>query len=124
MLPDFATMVRARLADAEDPEVAAGIAHHHATDAAFHGMPAVLGLMRELDERLAALGCARGPRRAVAHIGVELLLDGVLVEEAAYRAAYAGGLGHDPSGVRWREDDGPRDSPPCSTRLRTLRRAR
>jgi acyl carrier protein phosphodiesterase len=92
MLPDFATMVRARLADAEDRDVAAGIAHHHATDAAFHGMPAVLALMRELDERLAALGCARGPRRAVAHIGVELLLDGVLVDEAAYREAYAGGL--------------------------------
>jgi acyl carrier protein phosphodiesterase len=105
MLPDFATMIRARLADASDPDVAAGIAHHHATDAAFHGMPAVLGLMRELDERLAALGCARGPRRAVAHIGVELLLDGVLVEEAAYREAYAAGLAHDPGGVCWRDDD-------------------
>lgn len=119
MLPDFATMVRARLADADDAQVAAGIAHHHATDAAFHGMPAVLGLMRELDERLAALGCARGPRRAVAHIGVELLLDGVLVEEAAYREAYATALVHDPSGVRWREDDGPARLVTLLARLRT-----
>jgi acyl carrier protein phosphodiesterase len=118
MLPDFATMVRARLADADDAQVAAGIAHHHATDAAFHGMPAVLGLMRELDERLAALGCARGPRRAVAHIGVELLLDGVLVEEAAYREAYATALVHDPSGVRWREDDGPARLSTLLARLR------
>jgi hypothetical protein len=31
----------------------------------------------------------------------------VLVEEAAYREAYATGLAHDPGGVRWREDDGP-----------------
>lgn len=118
MLPDFATMVRARLADAVDADVAAGIAHHHATDAAFHGMPAVLGLMRELDERLAALGCARGPRRAVAHIGVELLLDGVLVGEAAYREAYAGALAYDPAGVRWRDDDGP---PRLATLLDRLR---
>ena len=41
--------------------------------------------------------------RAVAHIGVELLLDGVLVDEVVYREAYVAGLAHDPSGVRWRE---------------------
>jgi len=107
MLPDFATMVRARLGEPTDPSIAAGIDHHHATDATFHALPAVLGLMRELDERLAALGCARGPRRAVAHIGVELLLDGVLVDEPAYRDAYATALAHDAAGVRWRDDDGP-----------------
>lgn len=119
MLPDFATMVRSRLADPADAAVATGIAHHHATDAAFHGMPAVLGLMRELDDRLAALDCARGPRRAVAHIGVELLLDGVLVGEAAYREAYTGALEHDPSGVRWRDDDGPPRFDTLLSRLRT-----
>jgi acyl carrier protein phosphodiesterase len=119
MLPDFATMVRSRLADPTDDSIAAGIAHHHATDAAFHGMPAVLGLMRELDERLAALSCARGPRRAVAHIGVELLLDGVLVTEPAYRDVYTTALAHDPSGVRWRDDDGPPRFETLLARLRT-----
>src|SRR5690606_22101883 len=84
MLPDFATMSRARLAEASDVEVAGGIALHHETDRVFHHLPAVLALMRELDERLERAGCARGPRRAVAHIGVELLLDGVLVDENAY----------------------------------------
>jgi hypothetical protein len=74
--------------------------------------------MRELDERLAALGCARGPRRAVAHIGVELLLDGVLVDDAAYREAYASGLAHDPAGVRWRDDDGPARLSTLLSRLR------
>ena len=64
-----------------DAAIAAGVALHHATDGAFHELPAVTGLMRELDDRLAAAGCARGPRRAVAHIGVELLLDGVLVDD-------------------------------------------
>ncbi len=106
MLPDFATMIRARLDEPADAQVATGIEHHHATDARFHGLPVVLGLMRELGERLERLGCARGPRRAVAHIGVELLLDGVLVEEAAHRAVYSAGLAHDPSGVRWRDEEG------------------
>jgi acyl carrier protein phosphodiesterase len=105
MLPDFATMCRSRLDTSTDPEIARGIELHHATDAAFHRLPPVLGLMRELDERLAAGGCARGPRRAVSHIGVELLLDGVLVEDAGYRAGYLAGLAHDPAAVRWRDAD-------------------
>jgi len=102
MLPDFATMSGGRLGDAEEPVLASGIALHHATDAAFHELPVVLGLMRELDERLARGGCGRGARRAVSHIGVELLLDGVLVDEEAYRASYTAGIAHEPDGIRWR----------------------
>ena len=98
MLPDFATMSGTRLADPTDAGVARGIDLHHETDAAFHPLPVVLALMRELDERLDAAGCARGPRRAVAHIGVELLLDGVLVEDETYRASYLAALAHDPAG--------------------------
>lgn len=104
MLPDFAGMCGGRIASADEAEVADGIALHHATDAAFHQLPVVVGLMRELDERLDGGGCSRGPRRAVAHIGVELLLDGALVDEARYRAAYLAGLGHEPV-LRWRDDD-------------------
>jgi hypothetical protein len=107
MLPDFATMSGTRLAEASDAAIAGGIDLHHATDAAFHRLPPVLALMRELDERLAMAGCARGPRRAVAHIGVELLLDGVLVEEGAYREHYVSGLAHDPSGIGWRDEEDP-----------------
>lgn len=105
MLPDFATMSGARLAEAQgDDAVTRGIALHHKTDGAFHHLPPVLALMRELDARLERAGCARGPRRAVAHIGVELLLDGVLIEEPSYRDSYVAGLAHDPKGVRWRHD--------------------
>ena len=107
MLPDFATMCGARLAPADAGRIADGIALHHATDAAFHHLPVVTGLMRELDARLEQLGCARGPRRAVAHIGIELLLDGVLVDDAGYRASYLAGIEADPTGVRWRDDAGP-----------------
>jgi hypothetical protein len=104
MLPDFATMSGARLAESTDAAIAHGVDLHHKTDAAFHHLAPVLALMRELDDRLEAGGCARGPRRAVAHIGVELLLDGVLVDDVGYREAYLGGLAHDPAGVRWRHD--------------------
>lgn len=103
MLPDFATMSGARLGDGSDADIAGGIDLHHKTDAAFHRAPVVLGLMRELDDRLATAGCARGPRRAVAHIGVELLLDGVLIAEPSYRANYLAALERDPAGIVWRE---------------------
>jgi len=95
MLPDFATMAGLRLPASADPDVQAGIALHHATDAAFHTLPPVLALMRDLDARLEHLGCARGPRRAASHIGIELLLDGILVDDATYRDAYTRALAHD-----------------------------
>ncbi len=107
MLPDFAGMCGAHLGEPSDPEIAAGIALHHATDAAFHALAPVAALMRELDEQLARLGCARGPRRAVAHVGIELLLDGMLVGDATYRAGYVAALACDPARVVWRDADGP-----------------
>jgi len=107
MLPDFAGMCGARLGDASDPEVAEGIALHHATDHVFHELAPVTALMHELDARLDKLGCARGPRRAVAHVGVELLLDGTLVAEPAYRASFLAGLSCDAARVVWRDADGP-----------------
>ena len=108
MLPDFATMSGARIANdgAHDRELATGIDVHHATDKAFHQAAVVTGLMRDLDTLLAERGCARGPRRAVAHIGVELLLDGTLVDEPAYREAYTRALAVAPN-IVWREPDDP-----------------
>jgi hypothetical protein len=108
MLPDFATMSGARIANdgAHDAAIGRGIDIHHATDATFHQLPVVTGLMRDLDTLLVERNCARGPRRAVAHIGVELLLDGVLVDEPAYRDAYTRALAHEGEPV-WRELDDP-----------------
>jgi len=105
MLPDFSTMCRAKLAGVAPAEVEAGLALHHRTDAVFHDLPVVTGLMRELDARLE--GCARGPRLAVAHVGIELLLDGVLVDDAGGRAAYLAGIGHDAE-LAWAADGAPR----------------
>ena len=107
MVPDFALMARSKLAKpaTTDAAVADGIALHHRTDAAFHGLPVVLGLMRELGERLAAYGCARGPARATGHIGIELLLDGELASDTSNAQAYISALTTQSSVLRWDADD-------------------
>jgi hypothetical protein len=97
MLPDWASMCGARvIADGaaidragSDPsdgdpsdggaEVRAGIAFHHATDRAFHALPAFRALEQRAIAALSARGLERGPVRGAAHVAVELALDGVLV---------------------------------------------
>jgi hypothetical protein len=45
------------------------------------------------------MGMRRGPARAVAHVGTELLLDGLLLRQGEVEAAYL-------SGLRWAFPDG------------------
>jgi hypothetical protein len=104
MLPDLQSMSGARAATIDDAEVRAGVALHHRTDAAFHRLAPFVGLTRQLEARLAAAGVTRGPRRAVGHVGVELLLDGVLVAEPAGRIAYQAALAHPVEAITWRDE--------------------
>lgn len=80
MLPDFLSMSRARLDNVSDPTIAEGIAFHHRTDDAFHQAGAFVELQAEGITALEASGVGRGTARAVAHVGLELLLDGFLME--------------------------------------------
>jgi len=96
MLPDFQTMSGARTTAVADADLGAGVDLHHRTDGVFHRLPVVTGLMRELYDRLHAAGVSRGPARAASHAGMELLLDGVLVDSAAHRDAYLEALAIDP----------------------------
>lgn len=59
---------------------------HHATDAVFHRHPVFLALQRAVYDELTRGGVARGPARAAAHLGVELLLDGALVTSGSASA--------------------------------------
>ncbi len=82
-LPDLATIGRFRLlGSTHHPGIRSGIALHHRTDDAFHASPwfrdLQAGLHAALTERH---GLARGPARAVAHVGPELLLDGALLRD-------------------------------------------
>lgn len=92
MLPDFSSMLRLRSPVSSHPEVARGIAFHHVTDDAFHELAVFRELCADAMRLLAERGVSRGTRRAVAHVGVELLLDVELAEHAPAREAYLGGL--------------------------------
>src|SRR6202040_922306 len=92
MLPDFCSMLGLREPCAQDRVLATGIHFHHITDRAFHDLAIFRRLCREATAVLGARGVARGTARAVAHVGVELLLDAVLAEAAAARSAYVAGL--------------------------------
>ena len=81
MLPDFAGMVGVRLGAVENPIVRAGIDMHHRTDNVFHSSPQFVELMRHAMNELEAAGVSRGPARATAHLGIELLLDGLLSQD-------------------------------------------
>lgn len=93
-LPDLASMAGVWLDRERMPErVAAGVRCHLRADEVFHGHPAFVAGSSALRAALLEAGLARGPARAVGHIGWELLLDGQLVRsaaEAAYWEAMAG----------------------------------
>ncbi len=81
-LPDIGAMGRFRLmGDSADTDVRTGIAVHHATDDAFHRHASFTGVMARLRSDLDDDGIGRGPARAVAHVGPELLIDGRLLDQ-------------------------------------------
>jgi hypothetical protein len=88
MLPDFASMIGARLGKHDHTELAAGIADHHRTDEAFHGAPTFVRLCREEATGLETLGLGWGASRAIAHVATELVLDGLLLEDARIEKRY------------------------------------
>ncbi|HBP23029.1 MAG TPA: hypothetical protein DEA08_35305, partial [Planctomycetes bacterium] len=96
MAPDFASMAGLRLARGEGEPAGAlgeGIAFHHRSDDAFHGAPRFLELMKSARVDLRERGVGLGAALAISHVGVELLLDGWLVEQGGvpepYREAVA-----------------------------------
>jgi hypothetical protein len=120
MLPDFATMSGARLAELDHPELSAGLVLHHRTDRVFHATSHFVALCREARRALVARELGRGHAHAVAHLGVELLLDGWLVEQRKVGEAYAAALrcGRDRElgrHIHWLDEEG-------RGRWRTLRR--
>ena len=85
MLPDFASMSGTRLLGAGDDRVAGGIEHHHMTDAVFHRCEIFLDQEHDGTKRLQEVGLWRGSAMAVAHVGTELILDGLLLDEPGLR---------------------------------------
>jgi hypothetical protein len=92
MLPDFIGMLRLSRPVVHDAVLARGIAFHHRTDEVFHELPSFHRLSRSAFAWLSEHDMPRGPARAVAHIGIEILLDEVLAGDARAREAYVTSL--------------------------------
>ena len=97
-LPDLAAMGGFRLqgsaaATPETHDLAQGIFIHHRTDEAFHRSRWFAGRNRDLYQDLERAGMARGPARACSHVGVELLLDGVLLNHQPIKASTTAAFG-------------------------------
>lgn len=78
MLPDLQPMVDSTASRFAADPVGRGVTLHHLTDAAFHDGAAFLSHQEEARTLLGTFPVRRGPRRAVAHVGVELILDAAL----------------------------------------------
>lgn len=93
MLPDLASMAGLRLRSVTRPGrlgagLAEGVDFHHTCDDAFHGAPIFVELMDRAHAELEARGLGSGPAMAIGHVGVELLLDGCLVERHGVPTVY------------------------------------
>lgn len=107
MLPDFAAMSGARVDQVHRPDLAAGVDYHHRTDAVFHAAPSFRAQLARGTRALRARGVHRGGAMGAAHVGVELLLDGVLAADPVARSAYLAALAVDLEGaVSWATRDG------------------
>jgi len=92
MAPDLLPLCAAMAGPATSSAVVDGQAQHHRVDALFHACPAFLSLQAWTSRALIDRGAARGSARGAAHVGVELLLDGVLASDRQARRTYLDAL--------------------------------
>ncbi|MBN2194236.1 MAG: hypothetical protein JW751_15575 [Polyangiaceae bacterium] len=88
MLPDFTGMIAAMPPRVGHPAIARGVSLHHATDLAFHRNSVFCALFEAGRTELFASGVRRGTALAVAHVGVEILIDCMLARDAEVVADY------------------------------------
>jgi hypothetical protein len=92
MLPDFIGMLRLGRPTVTDAVLSRGIAFHHGTDEVFHELEAFQRLSRGAFAWLSERNLPRGPARAVAHMGIEMLLDEAFATDPHAREAYVAAL--------------------------------
>jgi len=92
MLPDFATMIRARPPLTEHTAIDLGMRFHWRTDDAFHRSQAFGDLTHAAVRWLSARGVRGGRALAAAHVGVEILLDSALAGDTPAQQAYLAAL--------------------------------
>lgn len=92
MLPDFVSMLGIRMPAVTHATLENGVRFHHLTDHVFHDLAEFHALSHAAHAELRERGLGRGPARAVAHVGIEILLDTTLGQSAAAQEAYRSGL--------------------------------
>ncbi len=92
MLPDLCAMAGVRCTSFVHPSVQNGVRFHVQTDSLFHQTQAFLAHNRVTLQALLHLGVRRGPARAAAHIGVEMLIDAQLIQDDSLLCGYLAGL--------------------------------
>jgi len=110
MLPDFASMLRARPPRSTLDSLSAGVSFHHRTDEAFHDSRAFLEFSRRALGFMNTRGVSRGTARAVAHVGVELLLDAAFAGDDRANEAYLSAIGRTSTDrvqpfIHWHDSD-------------------
>ncbi len=88
MLPDFASMIGVRLPGQKHERLSSGIEFHHRSDKIFHQLSGFREHEQWTLQHMLEAGLRRGPARGVAHVGVELSLDGALVGDRTADALY------------------------------------
>jgi hypothetical protein len=86
MLPDFASLLGFKTPPTTHRGIALGCELHHLTDAEFHNLRAFRDACHSETTELRQLGFARGPASALAHVGLEFLLDNALFDVAPTHA--------------------------------------
>ena len=87
-LPDFASILGCRVPSCSHSIVASGLRFHHMSDEVFHDLADFKRLVRNELGVLREHGVRKGPARALAHIGLELLLDAELTDDNTRQVAF------------------------------------
>jgi hypothetical protein len=98
-MPDLQREAGVALGDtsAWPSDVRAGVAAHHAADAAFHDLAVFRSQSLALTQELLAADVPRGAARGIGHAGWELLFDGALLEHDGMVDAYLAAMSVDVS---------------------------
>jgi hypothetical protein len=107
MFPDLRSMSQGTVVRVSNSDLQSGIEYHHHTDLVFHHAPTFVELCVEARRSLRAAGVPRASSLALAHVGIELLLDGELGHlsdaQCSYKAALQVGATREGL-IVWRHD--------------------
>jgi len=95
VVPDLAAWGRFRLTGrhAQGTALGHGISIHHQTDTEFHSHRWFVDIQTQIRSALESAGVGRGPARACAHVGTEMLIDGTLHQDPQIAEATSAALG-------------------------------